>query len=430
MKLDLQMQPKLNISTKFIQSLEVLSMNIFELDRFLKEESEENVMLDFTSRLEQDNYVNRLKSSLQSVTYGDNPIEELAYNAEGLQDYLLSQLRDLDVERDIRLIIHYLILNLDESGYLTMSLDEVADVLLQPEARVANAHSILLTLDPPGVGARHLSECLISQIDRSDTVLVRLIQDHLEDIAQNKWQKIAKQMGLSISEVQSLTATIKRLNPKPGQVYQGDRTVEYVIPEIFVSVARQDIAIHMDLEKTIHLNDYYLNLLSQNIDEDTKAYLHNRLNRSALIMKSVDMRNQTLRDVAAYIITYQKDFFIYNLPLQPLRMKDVADVLSLSISTVSRAVKGKYLEYYQGVMPLKDLFTPMTLHNSVSQDYIKHRIKHRIDAEDKVHPLSDNKLVALLNEEGITIKRRTVQKYRDAMHIPSSQMRRRDDRTV
>ena len=192
LKLDLKLQPKLNISNGLIQSLEILSMNSFELETFLKDESEENVMLDFKSRLEDERYVRSLKSKVGSVTHSENFIEELAFQEIDLTEYLLEQLRECEIDKDIAKIVHYLILNLDESGYLKIKLEEVAKVLSQSIEQVKNAHSMLLKFEPLGIGARNLSECLISQVPKSETKLKELIEFHLEDVAKIKYQKLQR----------------------------------------------------------------------------------------------------------------------------------------------------------------------------------------------------------------------------------------------
>lgn len=430
LKLDLKLQPKLNISNGLIQSLEILSMNSFELETFLKDESEENVMLDFKSRLEDERYVRSLKSKVGSVTHSENFIEELAFQEIDLTEYLLEQLRECEIDKDIAKIVHYLILNLDESGYLKIKLEEVAKVLSQSIEQVKNAHSMLLKFEPLGIGARNLSECLISQVPKSETKLKELIEFHLEDVAKNKISKIAESLGVTEQEVTLLISSLKKLNPKPGQAYQTQKRVEYVIPDVFVEVDNRDVSIKMDLVNNIHLNESYLNMLSTEIDEETKEFLKNKLNRTMLLMKSVEMRNKTLKEVMEYVVNHQRDFFVYDLPLKPLRQREVADDLGISISTVSRAINGKYLEYKKGAIALKNLFTGATLSNTVSKDYIKKKIRELIMAEDNSKPLSDSKIVAILEEDGIEIKRRTVQKYRDELGIASSQVRRRYEKTT
>ena len=422
LNLDLKLQQKLNIFTGLIQSLEVLSMNSYELEEFLKEESQENVMLDFKSRLEDERYLSHLKAS-GGIKSSNNFVEDLV-KSKDLTEHLTEQLRELELERDIEKIIHYLILNLNESGYLTMSLEEVSKKLAQNIEKVKTAHSTLLKFEPKGVGARNLVECLLSQTREEDTLLKKIIENYLEEIAKNKLSMMAEELGVSTEEVKQLVNRIRKLNPKPGQSYQASKKVEYVFADVFLEIENREIHLQMDLVNNIYLNQAYLSMLSKDIDEQTREYLNSKLNRTLLIKKAVEKRNTTLNEIVKFIVEYQKDYFIYNSPLRPLRQKDVAEEIGISISTVSRAVSGKCLEYNKGVVALNDLFVGSTAGNEVSRDYIKKRIKEIISQEDKSKPLSDNKIVSILEREEINIKRRTVQKYRDELKIASSQMRR------
>lgn len=423
LKLELNTQQKLNISQKIIQSLEILSMNNMDLEKFLKTESEENVMLEFTSRLDDENFINSIKSASERINRNDISFENILNNDLTLSDYLLEQLSEIKIDIELKEIIRYLIFNLDNSGYLSIDLRTCAKDLGKKIVDVEKAHKVLMTFDPCGVGARDLKECLLIQSD--DELLSRLIENHLEDIARNKLSKISKASGLTLDEVKELIKRLKELNPKPGDSYNSDVKTEYIIPDIFVQRNEDKLIVQMDLVNNIHLSNTYLNMLTKELDEETKKYLKLKMERTLMLMKSVEMRNKTLKDITEYVVEYQKDYFLYKLPLKVLKQKDVANEFGISISTVSRAINSKYLQYERGTIPLKYLFCKSVKESFVTPDYIKSLIKEIVERENKFKPLSDNNITNILNDRGIQIKRRTIHKYREELQIKSSQGRRK-----
>lgn len=426
LKLKILLKQKLNISHKLIQSLEILSMPISELDDFLKEESQENVMLEFSSKFDNPKYVLSLQEKYSSI---NNNVDDLSFDnflsePETLKDYLILQLLETNLSEEIVQSIKFLVLNLDDNGYLKVDLPTASNSLKVKLSVVEEAHKILMSFDPKGIGARNLKECLLAQIPDTEDLLYNMIDNHLEDIANNRADMIMDSLKINREEYLNLLGAVKSLNPKPGASFYSEKTIEYVIPDVFVSVDNGLLQISVDTVNEVHLNQHYLSLLERNIDKETEKYLKEKLSRSLMIIKSVDRRNETIKAISEYLINYQKDFFVSSLPLKTITQKDIADEFSISISTVSRAVKNKYVQTPKGSFPLKKLFTNSIAGNLASKDYIKKLILTFIETEDKSKPYSDEVLKNKLTDMGINIKRRTVQKYREELNIKSSVKRK------
>lgn len=393
-------------------------MNVEELEQFLKLENEENVMLEYVSKF--DEYLNFASRQFYPQK-NDFNLEEFAVKEESVEEHLILQLSEISESDEIKQIIRCLIYNLDDKGYLSIEIKKAAELLGVSESDVLKAQEILMRFDPKGIGASNLMQCLLIQ---APDELKAIIENHLEDIANNKIKRVATEQNISIEEVYEKIAAIKKLNPYPMNNYSAVKSVNYVIPDIFVEEDKNELKVLGNVTNNIQISGEYLKMLGYDIDAETREYLKNRLARTHFLQQAVNKRNQTIQDIAEFIVDYQKDYFLYKQPLKPLREREVAEALGISVSTVSRAVNTKFIQSKYGVIALKKMFVGSNRKNTVSTDSIKLRIKEIINSENKLKPLSDEKIKTILNEDNIEIKRRTVQKYREELKILPSSKRR------
>ncbi len=300
--------------------------------------------------------------------------------------------------------------------------------------RMQLALSIVQTLDPPGIGGKDLKECLILQLERdhqSYPIETRIIEDFLDDLAHNRMPKIARALGVSIEEVKEAQETIASLNPLPGKLYGGDAP-QYIKPDVLVDEVdgKLEVQVTSDYLPPLRVSDYYLKLYKQmKEDPETRKFIKKKLENAEWLLTAIRQRQSTLERIAREIVDIQGGFFKHGIAhLKPLKMVDVAERVGVHVSTISRAISGKYMQSPQGLQALKFFFTggaqkedgSMEARGSVIQ-----KIKNLIDGEDKKKPLSDIEIQRRLeSESGIKISRRTVTKYREAENIPSSRQRR------
>jgi len=377
-------------------------------------------------------------SSRAAPAEKDEKLEALANTAgrgTTLQDHLAEQVRFLELDEDLRDAVEYLAHNLDRDGYLRDSIEELAAGFSRAdEGLMERALRTLQSLDPPGVGARDLKECLLLQLDgmQTDTQLVeRMIQCHLEDIQKNRLPKIARETERTIEEVKEAQLCIQTLDPSPGSAFDTE-TVGYVLPDLVVE--------YVDGRYEVSLNDRYTPRLRVNHDiyhsvrksggtsGKEREYIKERYNSANWFVNAIKQRRNTLLKVAREIVRAQHDFFEHGLgSLKPLKMQEVADATDMHVTTVSRAAKGKYMQTPRGIFPLKYFFSGgVRTGQGESESYnaIKQRIVEIVDKEDKSKPLSDDDIVKELERQGVDLARRTVTKYRKALNIPSSRQRK------
>ncbi|MEQ8229223.1 MAG: RNA polymerase factor sigma-54 [Rhodospirillales bacterium] len=353
-----------------------------------------------------------------------------------LRDHLMEQL-GMDLEDQVdRLIGAYLIDSLDETGYLTIDLDAVAEALDCEPARVEAVLKHLQQFDPPGIFARDLKECLALQLadrDRLDPAMAAFIEN-LDLVAKRDFKALAKACGVDAEDIADMAAELKSLNPKPALAFDGD-VAQPVIPDVLMR-ARPSGGWHIELNsdtlpRVLVNNQYYAEISSAKTASKTdRQYVTEQYQSANWLVKSLHQRATTILKVAKEIVRQQDAFFLKGVQhLKPLVLRDIADVIDMHESTVSRVTANKYLASPRGIFELKYFFTSSISRSdggeAFSAEAVKARIRGLIDAEPPAKILSDDKIVEMLRADDVDIARRTVAKYREAMGIPSSVQRRR-----
>ena len=418
-----------NLSPQLQQSIHILQISAAELADYLQEQSMGNPLLSVAWHTPGER--KRKSAAGMRPDTGDDLLNRVRCTADTLESELLGQLRTSGIgERHLR-IARYLAGNVDDRGYVTVGLEESAAVLREPLEEVEAALRHLQTLEPAGIGARDLRECLLSQIaadpDANEWASA-VVGECLADIAGGRLKKIAEKLGITGEQVKQAIDYIRGLNPRPGQKF-GNSSGTYIQPDAYIRKVNSDyiIVLNESLLPKMSINPYYENLLHDNDNKEAKTFLSGSAQSAKWLIRSVEQRNATLYRVLESIVEKQTDFLELGVQLlKPMNLKAIAERLGVHESTVSRAVRDKYVQTPQGLFELKYFFTtglPTSSGDSTSAETIKAKIKRYIDGEDKRNPLSDQQMADMLAAEGIRISRRTVMKYREEMQLLSSRLR-------
>ena len=376
-----------------------------------------------------------LRPSSGGFSDDNHNLEEYVSGDISLKDYLSQQLPLVLSDPSERIVAQHLIDFIDESGYLNADLEQLSDKLGAPADMVEHVIGAMQTVDPPGVFARSLAECLALQLkeqNRYDAVIAKLL-DNLHLLGAQDLSKLRKLVGVDQDELAEMVAEIQKLDPKPGLRF-GSVQVQTVVPDITVRPASDGswfVELNSDTLPRVLVNRNYYTTVSQNsASEKDKTYLLECLQTANWLVKSLDQRARTILRVAEELVRQQDAFFAHGVQhLKPLNLKTVADAISMHESTVSRVTSNKYMATPRGIFELKYFFTSAIQSSGDGEAYssesVRYRIKQMIDAESEKKILSDDKIVERLRAEGMDIARRTVAKYREAMRIPSSVERRR-----
>ena len=362
------------------------------------------------------------------------PIENTLSTTSSLADHLMWQLSMQTDDLVMREIGAAVIGNLDDDGYLVASFDELAAMGPWPVGEVERALRLVQSLDPVGVAARDLQECLLLQLRHlglEGTPTEKVVADHLRLLQNHQVPEIARKLGVTIDDLKDHIEIIRHLDPKPGSRYNPMQS-QYVIPDVYVmKVEDQYVALlNEDGLPQMRISPVYRRLLDKGGDnsDETRAYVKDKFRSALWLIKSVEQRQKTIHKVANSIINFQRDFLDHGIEhLRPLVLRDVANDIGMHESTVSRVVTNKYMHTPQGVFEMKYFF-----HSGISSSYgesvssvtIKQRIRKIIENEDPRKPLSDSKIVAMLQREGLVLARRTIAKYREELKIPTSNQRK------
>lgn len=479
-----QLKQELKINPRLYQAMDLLYMPLLDLQQHLKQELLNNPFLDMIEPDEEDEEEGEAQqeeapqeTEAEKEEKGEIDWEEIlldGFDAGGrreeheereyyepvtvdsrdLSDHLRDQVTLLDLNPRQMFLAEEFIGNINEDGYLACGLEkiveganeevqkaaedverEVTDLPLYTIAEAESMLGVIQSLDPPGVGARDLRECLMLQLREAGlehSVPFRLVRDCFDELIAHRWSEISKRFGISPADVQKAADEIAKLDPKPGLVYS-DASDNYIIPDLIVD--------KIDGKYHVFLNDANLPRLKlskayqeiardkKKFDGENKEFISNKLNSANWMIQAIEQRRQTMLKVMNYIVERQREFFEKGVQyLKPLTLREVAEVINMHESTVSRVTNEKFVQTPRGVLPLKFFFSSglsTTAGEDVSARGIKAQIQKLVADENPKHPLTDQAIVNILKETGVQIARRTVAKYRDQLGVLSARMRKR-----
>ncbi|MDW7651298.1 MAG: RNA polymerase factor sigma-54 [Bacillota bacterium] len=352
-----------------------------------------------------------------------------------LQEHLLFQLGLCSLTQTEKYIGEFLVGNIDHNGYLKGDIGECAMLLGVDNSEILSVLEIIQKFDPIGIGARDLRECLLLQMSEcknSHPLAKKIVEDYLKEVADNKFKKIASALHADPSEVQAAVDFIRTLDPKPGRLIGDISDVRYVVPDVAIEKVEGEYVVIVNEHSMprLTINPYYRSLLGQeNKESVTSSFIKSRLDSALWLLRSIEQRRMTLYRVTECVVRMQRVFFEEGIKkLKPMTLRQVAEDVGVHESTVSRATANKYAQTPRGMFPLKFFFASGVedfYGTAVSSQSIKCHLKELIDAENVYRPLSDQKLMELLEKRGIVVSRRTVAKYREEMSVPSSSKRKR-----
>jgi RNA polymerase sigma-54 factor len=468
-KLHTKLVQKLILTPSLQQAIKLLPMSTLELKDLLNQEMVENPMLEeiptedtqvAEAQTTEEKPVEEKKEPQRGDTWDDAdyqyffgeylddgyrprapqevkelpPIENTLSSSSSLADHLSWQLSLQTDDAVIREIGEAIIGNLDDDGYLVASLDELAAMGPWPVGQVEQVLAMVQRFDPVGVAARDLQESLLLQIRHlglDGTPSERIVSEHLRALQNHQIPEISRKLGMPIEELKTHIEIIRHLDPKPGSRFNPAQS-QYVTPDVYVEKIDDEYVVWLNEDglPQMRISPTYRRLLDKGADhgEETRAYVRDKFNAARWLIKSVQQRQNTIYKVARSIVNFQREFLDHGIEhLRPLVLRDVANDIGMHESTVSRVVTNKYMHTPQGVFEMKYFF-----HSGISSSYgesvssvtIKQRIKKIIESEDPRKPLSDSKIVSILQREGLVLARRTIAKYREELKIPTSNQRK------
>ncbi|MCG4525745.1 RNA polymerase factor sigma-54 [Intestinimonas massiliensis (ex Afouda et al. 2020)] len=454
MELSMSMKQTQTLSPQMMQSMEILQMGSQELLEYIQDQVQENPVLEMEEKygkgddtavlqrklewLESTDAQNRYYHQQDTEDDEKDPISNYGTvdeREENLYLYVLSQLEVMDLEPELLPVGRFLVESLNQNGWLDESVEDLAEELGKPVEEVEKALAAVQSLEPAGVGARNLSECLVLQLQRrheDSELAIRIARDYLDPLSKSRYGLIAKSLGVCQEEVRTACDLIRTRNPRPGGGFAARENLVYINPDLFVV----NFPDHFELLTNdyffpdLNISGYYCRMLKSTEDNEVKDYLMGKVRQAKWVVHSIEQRRSTLLRCAECILELQEEFFRRGPGhLKPMCLADIAQKVGVHESTVSRTVRDKYLQCASGVYPLSYFFSrslgapaarPGTEENTSSPDFAKALLKKLIGGEDKHKPLSDQKLCERMAREGCELSRRTVAKYRDELGIPST----------
>lgn len=454
--LNLAQEQKLIMTQQMQLSIKLLQMSTYDLREYIEKEFSENPVLEAQyedtkevskeqDRLEYKELVKYLESdNYGSQSYGEYDEEGISpftfiSKPESLTDYLEGQILELPIDEYMRSVCSYMVECLDQKGYLDIKKEELMNELDCSEETFNRALIVIQNLEPAGIGARDLKECLEIQLERKgeyDPIVKEIIDNHLDDLADNRYQVIAKDLDITPKKAQDYGDLIKTLEPKPSRgFYTGDE-VGFIIPDAEIRKIDGEFLILMKVGvlPMLSVNPLYKDILKDSTnDKEATEYVKEKIVKAMFLIKSIEQRKSTLHKVLQKILEKQKDYFEKGEKyLKPMTLKEIAEKLEMHESTISRAIRDKYILTSMGTIKIKELFVN-SISNKEKSDgeedvtviNIKKVLEEVIKEEDKRKPLSDQAISEILKEKGMAISRRTVAKYREELGIKSSSKRKR-----
>jgi len=454
------LQQRLMLAPNVTLALEILRMPTLELQAFLQQQLQDNPLLEMEA-IEQDEqtsetsaeqeeppagvvddeeWVRHWRTASERSTpdeddSGERKMDPRDLHGPTLYEALTMQLGCQVLPEDVRRLGEELINRLNDSGYLEDSCEELTDELKTTPQQLEAAVWLIQQLDPPGIGARDLRECLMLQLERrqaTDTAAYAILRDHFPLFAQQRIGALAKALGISTDAAEQACQQLKQLNPKPGRAYAGELPAT-IIPDLVIHKreAHYDVELNDSGLPHVRMNRTYTRMLrNPDTPQDAKEFLQQRMRQASWVVRAIDERNTTLLAIGRCLISLQREFVEQGVQaLKPLTQAQVAGLVGRHPSTVSRAIAGKTIDTPFGVFRLEQLFATglaqATDNGTVSDEAIKSEIRQLVADEDPVHPLSDASLVEQLTQRQIAVARRTVAKYRTSLHILPAHLRRR-----
>ncbi|UOE93741.1 RNA polymerase factor sigma-54 [Alkalihalobacillus sp. LMS39] len=407
------------------QAISLLQYSSIELIHFIKEQALENPLIDLGSERSGIEYSyegrNATNSNVTALDYVRN-------NPTGLTEHLCQQLRFMNINKNQYHRLYYMICHLTQDGYLPIQREQLAKELKVKADTIETDIALLQSLEPTGIGASDLEECLLLQLKarkRRFPLAEMIVEHYLPMFAERKWRELAKELAVTTAEIQDVYDVIQDLDPRPGSHFHEEATT-YIVPDVSVEITNGQFIVMMndDILPQISINNQYRKLLASNEKTEVTEYVKRKFEQVQWVMKSIQQRQETILLVTRAIVEKQHSFFVDG-SLVPLTLKEIADEVGVHESTVSRVTTNKYVQTPKGMFELKSFFVSK-INRDTSSDKVKQHIKALVEREDKTKPLSDQSIVRLLSESfNITISRRAIAKYRDELNIPASSKRKR-----
>jgi len=483
-KLRLKLAQRLVMTPSLQQAIKLLQLSRLELEETLSQEIIENPVLDVEEQQEEvptveresdaspaddtapkeelptaeekyddidveaffSDYLGETRSEGPSMALSRDsevPLENMVSASEGLYDHLVWQLHLSNCPSELVVVCAFTIGNLAEDGFLRATDEEIVRATEVDPERVSRAVQLVRALDPPGIAARSLQECLLAQIahlaanaadiDELELLkhVLKVIDEHWKELLHQRWEKLAAALECELTDLRPILDVIHRLEPKPGRMYHQDKNV-YIEPDVYVRSidGEYKITLNDDGLPRLRISSRYARMLEGGcLDPQVSTYLREKMRNALWLMKSIDQRQRTIYKVANSIVAYQRAFLDNGIEnLRPMVLRQVAEDIGMHESTISRVVSNKYMYTPRGLFPMKFFFhsgVDSARGENVSSLVVKERIRKLVDAEDPARPLSDSKIMKMLQREGMRLARRTVAKYREELSIPSSDKRKR-----
>lgn len=459
--LTIEQSQKLVMTPELIQAIQILQFNTQELESYVQEQLLANPVLEnevpaepvkveqVVEQIKEDTNEKELQEKITEQGYDDISYKQWEHKPESaeysyeqytsaeitLPEHLLFQLQFAPIKNNFKELGKYIVESLDDNGYMTLTVDEIAAIFKTTRDNVETVLSAIQAFEPLGVGAKDLKDCLLIQLRNMGEVkkeVEAIINNYLEDIASNRLHIISKELGIPTKEVQDIGDLIRSLEPKPGREFATQASTRYIVPDVLVEKIDDEyvVTVNETSSPRLSISPYYKKLMHESVeDPNLSKFLSGRFNSAVWLIRSIEQRKQTIYNVVKAVVKYQKDFFDYGSKhLKTLTLKQIAEDVGIHESTVSRSINGKYMQTPRGVFEIKYFFTSGVADENgggISSSSIKTFIKEIITREDQASPYSDQDMVAILAEKGIDLSRRTVAKYRDELKIPSSSKRKR-----
>lgn len=432
---------QLTLTPKMVEELKILQMSNIELMQYINSQLNENPLLEIEDEDPVDFELPDDETAEEDVDeneYGQlvqgKDFTEYSRSPLTLRQHLLLQIGELRISTEARKIAFYLIESIDDNGYLGSSIRDVSYVLGVSVKEVKNALNVVQKLEPAGIGARNLKECILLQLNRkgqlNDPIKI-VVTNYLELLAAKKYKSISEKLGLPLEQIVDIHQKIKCTSPKPGLKFSDNSAAGYIQPELVAKLidGKFTVMFNNDTTQNLKVSKYYKKLIkNEESSNEAKKYIKLKISKAIEIINAIEQRKRTVLNVASCIIEFQEDFLRKgHMFLRPLTLKMVADKVGLHESTISRTVNEKYIETPKGIFELKFFFSSQLDTASrigIAANAVKKAIKDIVQNEDKKSPLSDEQIRKILEKNNIQAARRTVAKYREKLSILPAKIRK------